>query len=284
MKTNFITPVQKRGDYWFKREDLYVPYSFSPANGSKLRQCQLLVEKNIKTATNGIVTGTSINSPQAIIAASVAHEKGIPCTVFYGGTTNELLNKKKYPVLAKSLGADISVVSKMAFTSVLNARAEKFAKENNKYNIRYGFDLSSNLDVFVESVANQVQNIPNEIKNIVITVGSAITIIGLLYGLSLYPNNVERIYAIGCAPNRMKKIQDYSDMLYFERSAILPINKMVYIDAFDKYKGFKYESTMNEEYFDIFFHPRYEAKTFNWLRNNPLSDCMMWITGSDFNL
>lgn len=282
MDVRYITPIEKRGAYWFKREDLYKPYEFSPANGSKLRQCQLLIEKNASLASNGIVTGTSVLSPQAVIAASVAKDKGVPCTIYYGGTTEELLFQKKYPMLARELGANVSIVAKMAYTSVLSSKAEEYARSNNLFHIRYGFDLRSNLDVFIDSVSNQVQNIPRDVKNIVITVGSSITIIGVLYGMAMYENNIERVYAIGCAPNRLRKMQDYATMIYFESGISLPFNKIVYIDAFNRLKGYKYENTMREEYFGIKFHPRYEAKTFNWLRNNPIDDCLMWITGADF--
>lgn len=276
-----LTPIEKRDDYWFKREDLYRPYSFSPANGSKLRQCQLLVEKNIGTARNGIITGTSVFSPQAVIAATVAKGFGVPCSIFYGGTREELLFKKHYPSLAKELGANISIVSKLAYTSVLSARAEEVAQEKAYFHIRYGFDLRNNLDVFIHSVAEQAANIPSDVRNIVITVGSAITIVGLLFGLSKHPNNVERIYAIGCAPNRLNKIQEYANMLYFEYGTPLPIDKVKYVDAFNSLRGYKYENTMQEEYQGIAFHPRYEAKTFRWLRNNPKEACLFWITGAD---
>lgn len=282
MDIDYITPIEKRGAYWFKREDLYKPYKFSPANGSKLRQCQLLVEKNISLASNGIITGTSILSPQAVIAASVAKAKHVPCVIYYGGTTEKLLYQKKYPSVAKQLGADISIVTKLAYTSVLAAKAEEYANAHNMFHIRYGFDLRANLDVFVDSVARQVQNIPSEVKNIVVTVGSSITLIGILYGLAMYENNVEKVYAIGCAPNRLGKIQDYATMIYFESGNPLPFSKVVYVDAFNTMKGYKYENIMHEEYFGINFHPRYEAKTFHWLRHNIVNDCLLWVTGADF--
>lgn len=281
MNIEDITPVMKVGEYWFKREDLYIPYDFSPVNGSKLRQCQLLVKKNASKAKNGIITGTSIHSPQAVIAASVAKEKGYPCEIYYGGTTMELLRKKHYPVIAKSLGANISIVSKMGYTSVLASKAENMAQEHDLFHIRYGFDLRSNLDVFVDSVAVQTQNIPNNIKNLVVTVGSAITLVGILYGLAIKENNVDKIYAIGCAPNRIKKIQEYADMIYFEKGIALPIDKIKYIDAFNTIKGYKYENTVSEKYYHLNFHPRYEAKTFKWLKEHPLEDCLMWIVGAD---
>lgn len=49
-ETKNITPIQQRGDYWFKREGLYKPYDFSTASGCKLRLCQLLIE-NLKNIT-----------------------------------------------------------------------------------------------------------------------------------------------------------------------------------------------------------------------------------------
>jgi len=282
MDTRDLTPVERIGDYWFKREDLYKPYAFSPANGSKLRQCQLLVAKNMDKARNGVITGTSILSPQAVIIASVAKDMGVPCTIYYGGTREDLLPERKYPSLAMSLGADVSIVSKLAYTSVLTARAEEKALTDGLFHVRYGFDLRSNLDVFVESVARQVENIPSEVHNIVITVGSAITLVGLLYGLATYETNIERIYAIGCAPNRINTIQDYADMIWYERGVLLPAHLIRYVDAFNTMKGYKYENTMRESYHGLEFHPRYEAKTFHWLRSNPLPDCLMWVTGQDF--
>ena len=95
----------------------------------------------------------------------------------------------------------------MGYTSVLTAKAEERAKANDLFHIRYGFDLRNNLDCFVDSVAHQVRNIPYEVRNIVITVGSSITLVGVLYGMALYPNKIEKVYAIGCAPNRLGRIQ-----------------------------------------------------------------------------
>lgn len=279
-----LTPVQQRGNYYFKRDDLYRPYPFSPMNGSKLRQCQLLVEKNIEKAQKGIITGTSVLSPQAAIVATIAKAHNVPCKIMYGGTTNELLLKKKYPVVCLSLGADVEVVSKMAYTSVLTARAEEYAKQNDMLLIRYGFDLMNNLDVFLGSVANQVQNLP-QVDNLVVTIGSSITILGILMGIAKYHVKIGKIYGIGCAPNRMEKIRTYADAIKEQEGVTLPLDRLHYIDAFNEIKGYKYEQTMKEEYMGIKFHPRYEAKTFHWLRNHNLEgSTLMWITGKDFEL
>ena len=260
MDTKFITPVQNIDGLFVKREDLFKPYSFSNANGSKLRQCILLVEKNIDKVKKGIITGTSVVSPQSVICASVAKGLNIPCYIMFGGTNDESLKKREYPMIAKGLGANIIIGSKLAYTSVLQAKATEYAKDNDLFQIKYGFDLMSNIDAFIESVAFQVQNVP-DVDNLVITVGSAITLIGVLYGMAIYNKNIKNVYAYAIAPNRIEKIQKYRDLIYLEHKVTLPINKVRYIDYFAQV-GYNYNKSMNEKIGDIVLHPKYEAKTY----------------------
>nr|DAR55323.1 MAG TPA: hypothetical protein [Caudoviricetes sp.] len=42
-----LTPISELGGWLFKREDLFLPFPFCKANGSKLRQSIILTEKNI---------------------------------------------------------------------------------------------------------------------------------------------------------------------------------------------------------------------------------------------
>ena len=280
MDTNYITPVEYINGIYVKREDLFKPYSFSNANGSKLRQCILLIRKNIDKAKNGIITGTSVVSPQSVICASVARSLNIPCTIMFGGTNMKSLEKKPYPMIAKEIGANIIIGSKLGYTSVLQSRATEYTKENNLYQIKYGFDLIDNLDVFIESVAMQVQNIP-DVDNLVITVGSGITIIGILYGIAIYNKKVKRVYAYGIAPNRVDKILKYRNLIYLEQGIALPIEKLKYIDYFAQV-GYNYTKSINESICNVKLHPKYEAKTYHWLRQNKLDGkTLFWITGGD---
>lgn len=280
MDAKYITPVEYIDGIYVKREDLFRPYSFSNANGSKLRQCILLVEKNKEKAKNGIITGTSVVSPQSVICASVAKSLGIPCTIMYGGTNVVSLQKRTYPMIAQQLGADIIIGSKLGYTSVLQSKATDYANKNNLFQVKYGFDLMGNLDAFIESVAIQVQNIP-DVNNLVVTVGSAITLIGILYGIAIYNKEIDSIYAYAIAPNRINKIQKYRDLIYLEQGVNLPINKVKYIDYFAEV-GYNYNKSINEKIGNITLHPRYEAKTFHWLKNAGLDgDTLFWIVGAD---
>lgn len=280
MDTNYITPVEYIDGIYVKREDLFKPYSFSNANGSKLRQCILLVEKNISKAKNGVVTGTSVVSPQSVICASVAKAMGIPCTIIYGGTNEQSLAKKAYPTLAKEIGANIVIGGKLGYTSVLQAKATEYAEKNDAFQIRYGFDLIDNLDVFVESVARQVENIP-DVDNIVITTGSAITLIGLLYGIALHKKNIRNVYAYAIAPNREEKIREFRNLIYIRDGIALPTDKLRYIDYFAEV-GYNYNKGVNEKIGNVSLHPKYEAKTYRWLKQAGLEgSTLFWIVGGD---
>ena len=79
MDTKYITPVEYVEGIYVKREDLFKPYPFSNANGSKLRQCALLIEKTIDIARNGIITGTSVVFAQSVILVSVEKDMNVRC-------------------------------------------------------------------------------------------------------------------------------------------------------------------------------------------------------------
>ena len=277
-----LTPVVKRGDYYFKREDLFTPFDFCGVNGGKLRQCMMLAEKNKAIVEKGIITATSILSPQAAICSAVAHNMGVPCTIMYGGTTPERLLTLPYPRLAYELGAKLQIVARTGRTSAINAKALELSKNSGAYLVRYGFDMRENLDCFLQSVADQVQNLP-DVDNIVITVGSAITIVGVLLGLTRYKKNVRKVYGVGVAPNREAKIKEYARLLR-ENGEEINTERLFYVDGFDLYKGFKYEDEMDIWYKGIHFHPRYEAKAFRWLYSSNLEgSSLFWITGGDFS-
>ena len=98
-----ITPVEKVNGIYFKRDDLFKPFEGS-VNGGKLRQCLMLIDKNKNKIQNGIITTSSILSPQQAIIAQVAKHHGVRCTILYGGTSYERLETIEYAKVAKELG------------------------------------------------------------------------------------------------------------------------------------------------------------------------------------
>lgn len=200
----------------------------------------------------------------------------------FGGTNENSLRKYKYPMIAKAVGANIIIGSKLGYTSVLQARATEYAKEHDLFQIKYGFDLIGNLDVFIESVAEQVQNIP-DVDNLVITCGSGITVIGVLYGIAIYGKKIKNVYAYGIAPNRIEKIYNYRDAIYMTQGVELPMHILRYIDYFAEV-GYNYTKSVNEKIGDIKLHPKYEAKTYRWLKEQQLKgETLFYIIGGDLD-
>lgn len=282
MEITEITPIEKIGDMYFKRDDLFLPFN-NNINGGKLRQCLILLNKNKDKIQNGIITCTSVLSPQGAIIAACAKYYNIKCIVCYGGTTYEKLFKHTYPKIASDLGAEVRIVAKTGRQSVLQKYVNDYKKENNLFAIEYGMDLKNNIDCFFDSTALQCQNISENITDIWISCGSAITICGVLYGLSIYPNNIQKIHAVGIAPNREEKIKEYCYLINEKYNTNIDLNKLDYIDAYNLYSGYKYENIKKIQYHNLKFHPRYEAKAFNYMiENNKINEnSLFWIIGSD---
>ena len=129
----------------------------------------------------------------------------------------------------------------------------------------------------------QCKNIPSNITELWVSCGSAITICGILYGLSLYPNNVKCINAVGIAPNRYNKILDYCHLIECNANIKIHYELLNYIDAYNTLPGYKYENVKKKEYCGLKFHPRYEAKTFEYLsKYGKMNDnILFWIIGAD---
>ena len=279
-----ITPVDFIDGLYIKREDLFKPFSNSTVNGTKLRQCAYLLIKNLDKLENGVLSCCSVHSPQGIIVTELCKYLGINSTIFYGGTTQERLHILPIPKMILETGGNIEIVTKMGRLSVLNSIARKRQAETNEFIVEHGIDLMNNIDCFLGSVANQVQNLPDDLDNLIITCGSAISTTGILYGLRLFNKSVKNIILVGVAPNREKRIADNLK----ELSATLNINldgfNIKYIDLFNTQKGFRYEKREKASFGDITFHPNYEAKTFNWFKDKidyKNKKTCFWVVGAD---
>lgn len=284
LKLDEITPVEYIDNLYLKREDYFKPFEDSSVNGTKLRQCAYLLLKNIDKLENGVLTCCSVHSPQGIIVTRLCKYLGINSTVFYGGTTNERLQVLPIPKMILDTGGNIEIVTKMGRMSVLNSIAKKRQLNTNEFIVEHGIDLMNNIDCFLDSVANQTQNLPDDLDNLIITCGSSISTTGILYGLRLFNKNVKNIILVGVAPNREKRINDNLNELSNKLNINLNGFNIRYIDLFNNQKGFKYEKREKANFNNITFHPNYEAKTFNWFKNNidyKNEKTCFWIVGAD---
>ena len=268
-----LTPVQCIRGLYLKREDLFAPFSYSQVNGGKLRQCLKLVE-HIKDKYKGVVSCCSIHSPQAPITASVAKYFGMECYIMYGGTTIENTCKMEMPRIVLENGGRVVISSKSGIHKILYMHAKKFAEKENLFVVDYGFNIIDYPDLMISAVGNQVENIPDELDNLVVTCGSGITTIGILTGVKKFNKHVKKFYFVATAPSRKEKID----------KALKELNLEIDYEIIDLFhsKGFRYEKEQIEYFNGIELHPNYEAKTFNWLKNHinwKYEKTLFWIVG-----
>ena len=170
---NKLTPIEKHGNIYFKREDLF---EVGGLTGAKVRACYLLA---LQAKEQGFETLTSLGakgSPQINILASVAKVLEMKAV---GHTTTA---KLQFDMLqAKKKGATI-IQHPYGYTSVLIKRAKDYAKENNAFYVPFGMDDITSVNATIEQVKS-VLPIKDKINRIVVPLGSGINICGIILGL-----------------------------------------------------------------------------------------------------
>ena len=270
-----LTPVENHKGLYIKRDDLYKPFGDNTVNGGKLRQCYKLVE-SIKDKYDGVISCCSIHSPQAPITSAVANHFGLKAIICYGATNERRLQELEMPKLARYYNAELRILLSSGIHKILYNKARHIAQEENLFVVDYGFNIVDYPDIMFSAISRQVENIPDELDNLVITCGSGITTTGVLLGLVKYKKKVKNIYLVATAPDRQKLINENLSL----NNIVMEYN---IIDLFHQ-KGFKYEDKLYKSFDGIDFHPNYEAKTFNWLENNidyKKEKTLLWVVGAE---
>ena len=277
MKVCELTPVQQIAGMYFKREDLYTPFGTGGVNGGKLRQCMLLVETALKQQHDkkGILTYCSIHSPQAPITAAVAKYFGLPCVIAYGGTNTISIATESMPRLAMHYGANIEIVSKSGRHNVLKQKAKELSIAKELFVVQYGINIDDYGEILLRAVAEQVQNIPDNLNDIYITCGSGITTSGVIIGIEKYHKKVNHIHVISTAFDRQQKIKTTLKRLGVSR-------EFIYHDLFHT-KVFVYEKKQKLIVGGVKLHPQYEAKSMKYLIDHHLNtkNALFWIVGAE---
>lgn len=272
MNANELTPVEEHKGLLMKRDDLFTLKDRTGVNGGKLRQCVMLVDK-VKDQYKGIATYASIGSPQNAITAGVAKEFGLPCTVFYGGTSSKHLLESQMPRYVMKYGANIIIGAKTGRHNILHKVADDWAKAHNYFVVQYGINIVNYEDVLIKAVANQVENIP-DCENLVAVCGSGITSSGILVGLKMFNKKVRNVHLVATAPDRREFIHNIAKKYGADR-------KIQYHSLFHE-KGFNYDHEATAIWDGITLHPNYEAKAMQWMKREKLNTdgTLFWITGA----
>lgn len=277
MTVHDLTPVQEIAGMLFKRDDLFTPFGAGEVNGGKLRQCMMLVEAALRRQPDmkGIITYCSIHSPQGPITAATERHFRLPCIVAYGGAGDISIATGAMPRLAMSYGAKVQVVAKNGRHIVLKQKAEALAKAGGLFVVQYGINLDDYGEVLLGAVAEQVQNIPDDLDDLYITCGSGITASGVIIGIERYGKRVKNIHLIATAFDRQEKVRATLRRFGVKR-------EFVYHDLFHT-PGFVYEKQQKMRIGGLKLHPQYEAKTLKYLVDNGLNtrNALFWIVGAE---
>ena len=177
-----ITPIHKFNEYYVKREDLAYWSSLDYPSGSKVRQywamasidvltqptTELWLEKGISPC----IVGCSANSAMQIYVAAAAKRLNTKGIIYTAGRKKRT-DATKY---AAEMGAEIVEV-KPGYLSLIRARARARA-------IELGDVVKWSPQAAIEDTIKQCENIPEDVKRIIVPTGSGLTAAGVLAGMA----------------------------------------------------------------------------------------------------
>lgn len=310
-----LSPVEKIGDLYFKREDYFAPLGYGGINGSKLRVCIWLINEALDSGALGVVHGAVTGSPQHPMVATICRHYSIPCIDVVGSTR---LDEHRNLVIAREMGAQF-VYSNVGYAKTLEAKA--YDTRDTKYpnyfvletNITVNEDRNSpdRIRKFHNVGSYQSYNIPSHIETVILPAGSCNSAVGVLFGIAeKRPRNIKRVILCGIG-NYGSKDPDFirrrlqligaSDV--YQWGNILSGTKMglpfddedriqvIHVDCYTNPTTGKpyceYSDLMPYNYRGVQMHPRYEGKIWNWIREFGKLDkylnekSMFWIVGSE---
>jgi 1-aminocyclopropane-1-carboxylate deaminase/D-cysteine desulfhydrase-like pyridoxal-dependent ACC family enzyme len=269
-----ITPIELYDNIYYKRDDYFKPFGDYHVNGGKVRQALIMFEKyidDIKSKhNNGVITAGSVHSPQSANIAKVAEFHKVKCITCVGGTKPENLDKHHMMRLTKHYGCEIKIVAGHGMSNVIHARMRELAKENGYMVIEQGELLEKNPSEMFYATADQVENIPDELDNLVVSTGVGIQLMGILLGLKKFNKKVKRIHSICVGPTREKHMKRYEnellktqDGMVWDKPESLNLNEFTMLSHKSPYgKGHDY--MVNGSYIDDI----YEGKAYQWMQEN----------------
>lgn len=242
--TPVLTPVEWIDGVWLKRDDLFC---LAGVYGGKVRACWSLC-KNTRV---GLVTASHRPSPQGHIVSAIAKRLGVPCHVHT--PLGEFTDQMKF---ARDNGAVITQ-HKLGFNNVIIRRAIDDATALGWLHVPFGMECRQ----AVESVAEQVRNLPTDAKRLIVPVGSGISLAGILQGMRRYKIDIPVLGVCSGADSR-ERLDRYAPADWVRRVELIP-------------SGVEYHTRVDACIGDVKLDVTYEAKCHRFLKPD---DCL-WCVG-----
>ena len=275
---NFVSPVQEQEGVFYKRDDLFVPFGPGGLNGGKCRQTFHLIQQNWKYLQEQfgrqIITTSSVYSTSGAILAAYAHRLELSAILAVGGTKSDTIDKHHMMRLAKAYGCDVRIVCGTGMAGPLKKRLTEICETEKVFNAVFSESVEGDSGAILDPISAQVVNLPDELDNLVVPVGTGIHLLGIMRGLQQHGKTVKRIIGCHVGPDRRKKIDGYLSPLVWQN----PPYEMAALNVGSTYAKPCVENMPDGDPLDEI----YEAKTHVWMRENldlKNEKTLLWIVG-----
>ena len=197
MNVEELTPVERRGDYWFKRDDLFEVYG---ARGGKARAAFQLISQALAQGFKGIATAGARESPQCEIVSCICEALRVPCFLFMprGRETSVL------KTISQNTFSQV-VVQRVGYNNVIAAHAREYARANGLFYVPFGMECAEN----VKTTMQQAQNVPQGVRRVVVPFGSGMSMACVLNGLTLFRRYDVRVLGVQVGRRSLKNLEKF---------------------------------------------------------------------------
>ena len=264
-----LTPIEEHSGYSVKRDDLF---NLGGISGGKVRQCAKLVYDNLdfinEKCNGGILTASGIPSPQSCIVSAVAKYFGLKCIITIPYYPNHIIDSFWVNgSLSHRFGAKVYGCGNPN-TSGPELDAKYLVQETGYFQVKFGMNGKE----VIETISNQVENVPDYVDTIVGIAGSGLSMLGVAKGCKKFNKNVKDIYAVSLSnyiiQNKSKWYDTLEDNERFDGNFNIVNSNFPY----------QYKLKLEES---LPLDQTYEAKAWEWMTNNlkPEKNILFWDVG-----
>ena len=199
------------------------------------------------------------------------------CILVYGNKSIEKLIEKR-PMVENAINNATRVeLCNVGYQNVLDSKVKSLCElERPYFQIKFGINLDDNEDAIVNSVANQVANIPNDIDYIIVPCGSSIMFSGIVKGLEKY-NKKTKVIGI-----QISGIDNISTIEKITGKELDTKHTFIVDKTYNYHKKLKCKIAE-----DFYLDPVYEAKAWDYATKHIFtidhyakSKLLFWVIGN----
>lgn len=279
-----LTPWEDHNGIIFKRDDKFLPLGQGGIGGSKCRQLIHLMSRQREGKTH-VLSGASVQSPQLCMSAVIGAHYGLPSRLVVYSKPYTVLRHPS-PRISAGFGAHFEYANG-PYNPIIQAKVAELARPDSLI-VKYGITVdhqtvpAEEVLAFHEVGANQVSNMPDTVKRLIMPAGSCNSLVSVLLGLSRDSKNLAQLFTLGIGPDKSEWVKERCKVLGIDLSK-LPFMWRHFSLHDAGYAA--YSDHMKESFDGIAFHPVYEGKMWCWLRENdpitPNGKTAFWIVGAE---